>query len=145
MRILIALALVLGLTGAAGAQSKDDPIATVRAFYAKDSIRASQFYSKRLKALFAEEERKAGGEIGNLDFAFHVNAQDTEEGWEKTLRLTLTSKAASRAEVKAAFKNFEPQDIRYDLVHENGRWLIDDARSLGKTRWRLSTILAKGQ
>jgi hypothetical protein len=145
MRILIALALVLGLTGAAGAQSKDDPIATVRAFYAKDSIRASQFYSKRLKALFAEEDRKAGGEIGNLDFAFHVNAQDTEEGWAKTLRLALVSKPGGRAEVKATFKNFEPQDIRYDLVLENGRWLIDDARSLGKSRWRLSTILTKGQ
>ena len=145
MRVLIALALALGFAGAAAAQSKDDPVATVRAFYAKDSIRAAQFYSKRLKALFAEDERRAGGEIGNLDFAFHVNAQDTEDGWEKTLRLSLVAKNASRAEVKAAFKNFGPQDIRYDLVLENGRWLIDDARSLGKTRWRLSTILAKGQ
>ena len=145
MRVLITLALALGLVGAAAAQSKDDPVATVRAFYAKDSIRAAQFYSKRLKALFAEEDRKAGGEIGNLDFAFHVNAQDTEDGWEKTLRLELLSRAASRAEVKAAFKNFEPQDIRYDMVLENGRWLIDDARSLGKTRWRLSTILARGE
>src|SRR4051812_46837658 len=84
MRILFALALVLGLTGAAGAQSKDDPIATVRAFYAKDSIRASQFYSKRLKALFAEEDRKAAGEIGNLDFAFHVNAQARRAGTRRS-------------------------------------------------------------
>jgi Protein of unknown function (DUF3828) len=145
MRILIALALALACAGPAAAQSQDDPVATVRAFYAKDSIRAAQFYSKRLKALFAEDDRKAGGEIGNLDFAFHVNAQDTEDGWQKTLRLALLSKAEKRAEVKAAFKNFEPQDIRYDMVLENGRWLIDDARSLGKTRWRLSTILAKGQ
>src|SRR3954468_6489090 len=96
MRILIALALALGLVGAAVAQSKDDPVATVRAFYAKDSIRAVQFYSKRLKELFAEEDRKAGGEIGNLDFAFHVNAQDTEDGWEKTLRLELLSKPRGR-------------------------------------------------
>jgi hypothetical protein len=145
MRLLYILGalLALSLVPAFG-QSADDPVATVRAFYAKDDVNASEFYSKRLKALFARDTQKAKreGGMGNLGFAFHVNGQDTEDNWQKTLRLAVVSRTENRAKVKATFKNFNPNDIRYAMVRENGRWLIDDARSLGKEKWRLSTIVA---
>jgi hypothetical protein len=143
MRVFV-LALLLSLIAApALAQSAEDPIESVRAFYAKDDIRAYGFYSKRLKGLFLRDERKAkqnGDELGSIDFAFYVNGQDTEDDWQKTLRLELLSRKGKRAEVRATFKNFTPQDLRYSLVLEGGKWLIDDVRSVGENPWRLSTL-----
>ena len=89
------------------------------------------------------DRREAGGEVGRLGFDFRVNGQDTEDGWEKTLRLTVVSFAEDRAEIGAAFRNFTAQDIRYSLVREDGRWLIADARSLNPERWRLTEILSR--
>jgi hypothetical protein len=139
----LAVLALLALPAAPRAAPTDDPVAVVRAFYARDSIRAYEFYSARLKALFVEDERQADGDIGNLDFAFYINAQDTEDGWERTLRVDLVKRTARNAEVRATFKNFQPQDIRYALVRENGRWLINDGRSVIETRWVLSEILGR--
>ncbi len=144
MRLLLVLGLLLFIVPSqALAQSADDPVETVRAFYAKDSIRAYGFYSKRLKSLFVTDDReskKRGDELGSINFAFYVNAQDTEDGWEKTLRFELVSRKDKRAEVKVTFKNFTPQDLRYSLVLEGGHWLIDDVRSVGEPPWRLSAL-----
>ncbi|WP_224248016.1 DUF3828 domain-containing protein [Hyalangium gracile] len=143
MRSLFVLGLLLSLVASpALAQSAQDPVETVRAFYAKDNIRAYEFYSKRLKGLFVQDQKQSEktGEMGSIDFAFHVNAQDTEDGWQKSLRLELLSRKGKRAEVKATFKNFTPQDLRYSLVLEGGRWLIDDVRSVGEVSWRLTEI-----
>ena len=139
---LLALLLLAGSTPAR-AQSATDPAETVRAFYRADSINAVRFYAKRLRALYARDRREAGGEVGRLGFDFRVNGQDTEDGWEKTLRLTVVSFAEDRAEIGAAFRNFTAQDIRYSLVREDGRWLIADARSLNPERWRLTEILSR--
>jgi hypothetical protein len=143
MRLLLVIGLVLSLvTVPALAQSTEDPVESVRAFYAKDDIRAYGFYSKRLKALFVRDERRARqqGGMGNLDFAFHVNGQDTEEGWRKTLKLEQVSRKGKQAEVKVTFKNFTPQELRYSLVLEGGHWLIDEVRSVGEPPWRLTTV-----
>lgn len=136
----LALALLLALwTVPAAAQSASDPAETVRAFYAADDIDAVRFYAKRLRALY-RRDRKTGD--GNLDFAFHVNGQDTQDGWSKTLVLKTLSAEADRAEVQALFRNFQPQDLRYEMVREDGRWLIADVRSLKKETWQLTTILS---
>lgn len=143
MRLLLVLGLLLSLAPSqALAQSADDPVETVRAFYAKDNIRSYEFYSKRLKALFVRDDKaaKKRGDGGSIDFAFHVNGQDTEEGWQKTLHLELLSRKDKRAEVKATFKNFMQQDLRYTLVLEKGHWLIDDVRSTGESAWQLSKL-----
>lgn len=141
MRAILALILAL-LVAPALAQSASEPVKTVRAFYAKDDINAVRFYAKRLRALYERDQREAKGEVGRLGFAFHVNGQDTEDKWEKTLKLTALSSSADKAEVQASFKNFSPQDIRYDMVRENGTWLIADVRSLKKEKWQLVKILA---
>ncbi|MFL5348201.1 MAG: hypothetical protein ACJ8AT_25695 [Hyalangium sp.] len=144
MRLLLVLGLLLSLAPSqALAQSAEDPVETVRAFYAKDNIRAYGFYSKRLKGLFVRDDKaakKRGDGLGSIDFAFYVNGQDTEDGWQKTLHLELLSRQDTRAEVKATFKNFTQQDLRYSLVLEKGRWLIDDVRSTGQDAWQLSKL-----
>ncbi|TXN06408.1 DUF3828 domain-containing protein [Methylobacterium sp. WL103] len=138
---LAALALVC-LANPAAAQSATDPVETVRAFYAKDDTGAVGFYAKRLRALYERDRREAGNEVGRLDFAFTVNGQDTEANWQKTLKLVALSDDHERAQVQATFRNFTPQDLRYDLVREDGRWLIADVRSMTGQTWDLVTILS---
>lgn len=146
MRILSALLSALfathGLISTASAQSASDPVETVRAFYKKDDINAVQFYARRLRALYEKDQREAKGEVGRLGFAFHVNGQDTEEKWEKSLKVTALTRGEDEAEVQALFKNFSPQDLRYDMVRENGKWLIADVRSLRKEKWGLVKLLS---
>ena len=141
MRSLLACLLLLAAAPAM-AQSATDPVETVRAFYAKDDINAVRFYAKRLRTLYERDQKQAKGEVGRLGFAFHVNGQDTADGWAKTLKLTALSRDEAKAEVQALFKNFSPQDLRYDMVRENGVWLIADVRSLRKETWRLIEILS---
>ena len=144
MRLLLVFGLLLSLVASPVlAQSTDSPVETVRAFYEKDSMRFYGFYSKRLKSLFQRDDRRAkrSGGMGNLDFAFHVDGQDTEDGWKDTLRLKEVSREDKRAEVQVNFKNFTPHELRYSLVREGGQWRIDDVRSVGEDAWRLSTIL----
>jgi hypothetical protein len=141
MRLALALLLAL-LTVPALAQSATDPVETVRALYAKDDATEIRFFAKTLRALFEKDAKEAQGEVGRLGFAYHVNGQDTQDGWAKTLVLTLVSAEESKAEVQARFKNFTPQDLRYDLVKEGGRWLVADVRSLRKERWRLMEIMS---
>lgn len=81
------------------------PVTVVREFYAKDSIRAYEFYSARLKDLFVKDDEAAGGDLGNLTFAFHVNGQDVEDGWEKTLRFDLVESDGAHAVVRVTFRN----------------------------------------
>lgn len=139
--ILVALSLLAPPQRASGPTTFADPVAVVRAFYARDSVRAYEFYSPRLRRRFLGDRHRAEAGVGNLDFTFYVNAQVREKEWEKTLRIELISRAKDRVEVRASFRNFGPQEIHYTLVHENGRWLIDDARSVRGDRWVLSEIL----
>ena len=142
MRLALAFLLTL-LAAPALAQSATDPVETVRAFYAADDTNAVRFYARGLRSLYERDRKEARGEVGRLAFAFHVNGQDTEENWQKTLSLKVVSSADDTAEVQATFRNFTPQDLRYDLVREGGRWLIADVRSLRKETWRLTTILSR--
>ncbi len=142
MRAILLAFCLASLASPALAQSATDPVETVRAFYKKDDINAVQFYAKRLRALYERDQREAKREIGRLDFAFYVNGQDTEPKWEKTLKLKALSASEDKAEVQALFKNFSPQDLRYDMVKENGKWLIADVRSLKKETWELVKLLS---
>lgn len=141
MRVALAL-LPIFLALPASAQSATDPVETVKALYAADNINDWRFHARSLRALFEKDREEANGEMGRLGFAYHVNGQDIQDGWERTLVLKVVSQDADKAEVQARFKNFEPQDIRYDLAFEDGRWRVADVRSLTKERWRLTEILS---
>ncbi|KQQ26163.1 hypothetical protein ASF53_21440 [Methylobacterium sp. Leaf123] len=136
-RFVLAVALGL-LTGSALAQSATDPVETVRAFYAADNISAVRFYAKSLRTLYERDQ----GEVGRLGFAFHINGQDTEPGFAKSLALAPLSNEGDRAEVRATFRNGGPQELRYNLVREAGAWKIANVRSLKGETWDLVAILS---
>jgi hypothetical protein len=79
------------------------------------------------------------GEVGRIDWDVFVDGQD----WQLTeLKIVPVSKEATRAEVRATFKNFdEPRDLLYSLVLEDGHWRIDDIQETLKPRWTMSKIL----
>jgi hypothetical protein len=141
----MALGLVLSLVAPTSAQPASDAVAVVKKVYeASDPVRA-KVYSKRLQALLDKDAKQAKGEVGNLEFDFAVNGQDTEAGYRKTLRFEPGPATSGGAAVTVTFRNFEPQNLRYDLVRENGRWVVDEVRSLGRTKWVLSSLLKGGR
>ena len=77
-----------------------------------------------------------------LDFDYSCGCQDYDDGFRRTLRIALVSREGTGAEVVATFRLFDQDgEVRFDLVHENGRWLIDDARRPGPDGWTLSHLL----
>jgi hypothetical protein len=96
-------------------------------------------YTPRLKTLMRDDERKAKGEVGCLDFVFWVNAQD----WTIThLTVTSADEGQERKTVASKFLNGgEPQEIHVDFRLVAGRWLLDDAHSVSAPPWTLSEIL----
>ncbi len=96
-------------------------------------------YTPRLAALFREDERKAKGEVGCLDFDFWIDGQD----W-KISELAITSKdlGPDRKTIIAKFRNTgTPREIHFDFQRNAGRWLLDDVHSVLTPRWTLSKIL----
>ncbi|MRI52843.1 DUF3828 domain-containing protein [Methylobacterium sp. DB1607] len=143
MRRRAVLALAFGLlAGPVFAQSAADPLEAVQAFYAADDINAVRFYAKRLRELYERDRREADGEVGRLGFAFHVNGQDTEAGFARSLALAALSNDGDRAEVRARFRNGGPQELRYSLVREAGAWKIANVRSVKGETWDLVALLS---
>lgn len=144
IRLLALLGLLLALAAPLAAQpAGDDPASSVRRLYVKDVVAARQkLYSRRLQALFDADARRSRGEVGRLDFDFVSNSQDPDDALYKSAQVTVLRQQGDAAEVSVKFQNYgKPEEIRYDLVRENGRWLIDDARLVGPNGWRLQAIL----
>ena len=143
--LLLAFAVLLG-AASARAQPTDDPVAQITAIYTAygsgtDDPGYANPYSKRLQALLdADAKATPKGDSGTIDWDVFVNGND----WELTnLRITLERKSATRAEVRARFNNFkEPEDMQFDLLREDGRWVVDDIAAMKKgARWTMSKIL----
>jgi len=68
-----------------------------------------------------------------------IDGQD----WKLTkLKIELVSKSADKAQVRAAFKNFDhSSNMLFDLVREDGHWRIDDIAKTLPPRWTMSKIL----
>jgi len=96
-------------------------------------------YTARLEKLLRDDQRKAKGEVGCLDFVFWVNAQD----WTIThLTITSADQGQDRKTVITKFLNGgERQEIHFDFRLNAGRWLLDDVHSLSAPPWTLSEIL----
>jgi len=146
--VLALLAVVLG-AASPPAGVDGDPVALLTAIYktytdiapGEDAVPGlSGVCSKRLQALLDKDEKEtAEGDVGRIDWDLFVDGQD----WQLTeLKIVPALKEATRAEVRATFKNFgEPRDILYTLVLENGHWRIDDIQETLKPRWTMSKIL----
>ncbi|HYE29373.1 MAG TPA: hypothetical protein VD887_13315 [Allosphingosinicella sp.] len=161
---IVAAAFLLALAGpvlaqpaAAPAPSRgvDDPRAFVERVYRNDSEapadgEAAGVYSDRLRALFDDESRDAGGEIGRLDFDFWVNGQDSEIAAIEVTEEEVFGRPDRRV-VVARFTNFgEPQTNLFYFERIRGRWYLDDVRNLGRPGepgggWTLSLLLRYGR
>ncbi|HVL73963.1 MAG TPA: DUF3828 domain-containing protein [Beijerinckiaceae bacterium] len=141
--LLAALAALLATPAPA---QPADPVAVVRGFY-REGAGDHQPFSRRLAALYqAALENSSVREIpvAGLDFDPAINGQDTEPDTYRSARFAVASQRGDRATVTATFRNGGPQEIRFDLVREGGRWLVDEIRSLKGERWVWSELLKKG-
>lgn len=77
--------------------------------------------------------------VGRIDWDVFVDGQD----WQLSeLKIALVSKSATRAQVRATFKNFDHKsNMLFDLVLEDGHWRVDDVEKTLKPRWTMSKIL----
>jgi hypothetical protein len=145
MRIILALLLTLGLASrpAHAAPFDSDPVSLIEAIYKtyeEDKPQPKRIYSKRLQALIDKDEKETPkGMVGRIDWDVFVDGQD----WKLTeLNITLVSKSADKAQVRATFKNFDQSsNMLFDLVREGGRWRVDDVTKTLPPRWIMSKIL----
>ncbi len=125
----------------------NDPMAVVRWFYPLRVETSPPPFSARLQKLFEAADansKKLNAPVAGLDFGFQVNSQDTEPGYEKTLRFTPRRSDGKRTRVRVTLRNYRAVELIYDLVFENGRWVVDDVRSTREPRWVLSRLYMSG-
>ncbi len=122
----LALALFVALCGPfAYGQATGDPLALITDIYKTyqgdtDHPGYANVYSRRLQALIdADEKATPKGEAGTIDWDVFVNGND----WALSkLTITLVSKSAAQAQVRAQFYNFkDPHNLRFKLLREDGR------------------------
>lgn len=147
MRILIAL-LALALAALpAGAQTPSEPLDLVRSFYVPGYNENAMPLSARLTRLLdaaVANSRKHNMPVQGLDFAWTVNAQDTQPGFERTLQFGQISRSEERAQIRVAFHNGRDEELRYEMLRENGKWVVDDIRYLRGDPTSLSQMLDAG-
>lgn len=126
-----------------------DPVAALRAFYAKPG-RASvnPFLTPRLRRLYTEQQarsRRSGDVMPGLDFGFACGCQDSDDNYHTRNVYRVVSRDERRAKVAVTVKVFateaETRTITFDLALENGRWLIDDVAGSDEPAWVLSQLL----
>ena len=108
---------------------------------------AENVYSERLRALFADEARDAGGEIGRLDFDYWTSAQDYQVSNVRVTEEAVDGRADRRI-VIAEFLNYDqPVANRFYFERVGTRWFLDDVRNVAAASdggWTLSLILKYG-
>ena len=132
MTRLVALMLAWALSAASAAPA-DDPLSYITAIYKvyqddRNNSGVDIVYSRRMQALRDADARKTPkGDAGTIDWDLFIDGND----WVlSNLRIALEEKSATRAKVRARFDNHkQPSDITFDLVREDGKWVIDDITS----------------
>ena len=124
-----------------------DPVTVVKTFYPLRPETGPQPFSARLQKLFEAADansKRLKAPVAGLDFAFQVNAQDTETGYEKTLRFSPRRNDGKRTRVRVSLRNYRAVELAYEMIFENGQWVVDDVRSLREPRWVLSRLYVNG-
>lgn len=129
--------------------ARPDPTRTLRTIYANvGKARRPEPFTRRLKALHdaaMKRSRELDEPVSGMDFDYAVNGQDSDPGLARTVRYQVLSQDEAKAVVKVTFTNGGPQELHYHMALENGRWLIDDVRSLARDNaWTLSELLRQG-
>ena len=126
----LVLACLVPLAAPVFAQPFDTPEELLESFYAPylaNEIPENEptYFSAALVAYFvADSENTPDGEMGALDFDPFIDGQDFQiadlEVGEATIR-------GDKARVAVTFTNSDqPREIDFELVFEDGGWLIDD-------------------
>ncbi len=144
---LFAIVAVLG--GMASATTITDPEAFVKDVYrrlkageargARSYIPPEDIYTPRLSRLFAEDRKRAGKEVGCIDFLFWINGQDSDLQDIRVARQPGPDE--DHLIVVAKFKNETPQELHFQFQRIKGKWLLDEVESLGDEKWVLSKLL----
>jgi hypothetical protein len=148
-KLLLLCALCLLLPSVAwAAPNGNDAVKLVRSFYVENFNIEKLPLSSRLDHLFqaaSDNAKKTGGVVEGLDFDWISSSQDTEKGYQKTARFSLLSFSPSHATVRVTFTNYKARnDLRYSLITEHNRWKVDNIRGVGKDKWDLAEMLARG-
>lgn len=139
-----AVILLLGELPAAAA-ALDDPATPVREAYRleKESLaqrrtpelkppwqapHREKLFSKRFAGLWATDERYSAAthDMGNIEHDPFIAAQDHEADVLRDLVIDVVERNGNRAEVRARFTNLGLVDVRFTVILEDGRWVIDD-------------------
>ncbi len=141
------LTCLLAFAGLAAAATRiADPEAFVRQVYRSIEARPAEYappgdiYTPRIRALMAEDTRRAKGEVGCLDFDVWTNSQDPQ-GIRDIRISSLPQGDANRRTVVARFFLGEPEEIRFEFLRMRGTWLLDDVICSSKPGWTLSRLL----
>jgi hypothetical protein len=108
---------------------------------AKD--RARYLTSGLRKVWHDSDARTAKGDQNPPGFDPITNSQDPKVS---EVKIAVEKQDAQRASVAASFRGWGGPDqrdtIRYDMLRENGRWLIDDIRgTIGGKEWSIRGLL----
>jgi hypothetical protein len=144
---LIALLFATFAPGQAAAQATAEPMRLVKSFYARDYDEEKMPLSAPLRKLHGcvvALSNKRDEPLAGLNFVWTLGAQDAEEGWEKTLGFKELDRAQGRATIQATFRNGDPQEIRYHMIREKGRWVVDDIQYLTGEKTTLSALFRLG-
>lgn len=155
MRLQVLLGLAAAVLTPGLAAAFDTPTALVAAIYepyqnGRQHADLQQFYSERLKGLFAEH---AAGAVGPIEAAAGEPAVSPAldfnpfiDGQNASLLSVLIGDpvvVGKQALVTVGFANFStPTLLSLSLVKEDGGWRVDDISSMGgEENWMLSWVL----
>ncbi len=87
-----------------------------------------RLFTRRFAELWATEERHAEvtREMGNIDLDPFISGQDYGEDVLHDLLIEVEERKPDRALVCARFTNLRRVTVRFVVVREDGRWVIDD-------------------
>ncbi len=131
----------------AHAQAPAQPLELVRSFYAPGFDNLSMPLSDRLEALAEAamaNSRKHDAPVTGLDFAWILNAQDAEPGFENTLAFAELKRGADEVTIRVTFNNGRDEELLYELRQQDGKWVVDDIRYLRGEATTLSKMLQTG-
>lgn len=123
---------LLALSVSAFATAKESPEQIVQKLYdayfqpsvQENSATFEDYASAELKALFAKDEKLAGGEIGCIDYDFIIQGQDYEA---EEIKRTLKIKTLDNHRVEAKFQNFNtPATVIYQFACTENQCQITD-------------------
>jgi len=160
---VLARAVAVALAAIPAAAGADDPATPVREAYRleRESLKPNwnsgerppwraphrdRLFSRRFARLWATDERysEATQRLGNMDVDPLISGQDYEEDVLHDLVIDVVKQRRDRAEIRARFTNLRPITVRFVVVREEGRWVIDDILdTVDGTVYSVSRALAK--